>query len=358
MTGERPDAAGRVLLVDDDAALLESLARLLRPEMEIRTAASGRGALDALAAEGPFDVVVSDLKMPGMDGIELLSRVSRQCPDTVRVLLTGHADLRVAMDAANLGYVYRFLTKPCPPELLLLEVRQSLERARLERDRRELAAMRRCKALLQGVVRGFSSLVEARDPYLAGHQQRVTALSLAIGRELGMTPRDLETLRVAGLLHDVGKVFVPADLLTRPGILREEELSLIRMHPQVGYELLKHLDQDWPIAVIIRQHHERMDGSGYPQGLTGSFITQGARILAVADVVDAMCSERPYRSSLGQARALEEIEQNRGRLYDERVADACLTLFRECGYSLTQSTQKLWDFGEDSLDSSHREDDD
>lgn len=327
-------AKERVLLVDDDQNLLDSFRRLLKDDYELFTAEDGKEALGVMEACGPFTVIVSDLKMPGMDGIELLSRVSRANPDTVRILLTGHADLQAAMDAANLGYVYRFLTKPCPPELLRLSLEDACRHAQLVRDQRELFALKRCKVLLEGIVRGFSALVEARDVYLAGHQQRVTALALAMGREMGLTASELDTLRIAGLLHDIGKVYVPADFLNRPGILRQEELSVVQMHPEVGYDILKHLDQDWPVAVIIRQHHERMDGSGYPQGLKGRFIVLGARILAVADVVDAMCSHRPYRPSLGITAALAEIEKNRGRLYDERAVDVCLMLFRERGYKL------------------------
>lgn len=332
-----PEGRDRVLLVDDDRNLLDSLRRVLGADCDLFTAESGEEALGALAVCGPFTVIVADLMMPGMDGIELLSRVARSSPDTVRVLLTGHADLQTAIDAANKGSVYRFLTKPCPPELLRQSVDSAREHARLLRDQRELFALKRCKVLLEGIVRGFSTLVEARDPYLAGHQQRVTALGLAMGRELGLTGAELETLRIAGLLHDIGKVYVPADFLNRPGILRQEELSVIQMHPEVGYDILKHLDEDWPVAVIIRQHHERMDGSGYPQGLDGRFIVKGARILAVADVVDAMCSHRPYRPSLGISAALAEIEKNRGRLYDEGAADACLALFREQGYRLGET---------------------
>jgi putative nucleotidyltransferase with HDIG domain len=331
----------RVLLVDDDQNQLDSMRRLLHGDYDVTTAAGGEEALGAMAACGPFTVIVADLKMPGMDGIELLSRVSRASPDTVRVLLTGHGDMQAAVDAVNLGYVFRFLAKPCPPELLRLSLEAACRQAALVRDQRELYALRKCKLLLEGVVQGFSSLVEARDPYLAGHQQRVTALAVAIGRELGMERTELETLRIAGLLHDIGKVYVPTDFLNRPGLLREEELSIVRMHPAVGYEILKHLDANWPVAVIIQQHHERMDGSGYPQGLTGGFIVQGARILAVADVVDAMCSHRPYRASLGIGAALAEIEKNRGRLYDERVAGACLALFREKGYSLTEPADSV-----------------
>jgi len=331
----------RILLVDDDQNLLDSFRRLLKDDFELFTAESGQDAMGVLATCGPFTVIVSDLKMPGMDGIELLSRVSRSSPDTVRILLTGHADMQAAIDASNLGYVYRFLTKPCPPEILRLSIDAACHHASLVRDQRELFALKRCKVLLEGIVKGFSALVEARDVYLAGHQQRVTALALAMGREMGLTPGELDTLRIAGLLHDIGKVYVPADFLNRPGILRQEELSVIQMHPEVGYDILKHLDQDWPVAVIIRQHHERMDGSGYPQGLLGRFIVQGARILAVADVVDAMCSHRPYRPSLGITAALAEIEKNTGKLYDERAAEVCLMLFREQGYKLEGGAAEL-----------------
>ncbi len=331
----------RILLVDDDQNLLDSFRRLLKDDFELFTAESGQEAMGVLVTCGPFTVIVSDLKMPGMDGIELLSRVSRSSPDTVRILLTGHADMQAAIDASNLGYVYRFLTKPCPPEILRLSIDAACHHAALVRDQRELFALKRCKVLLEGIVKGFSALVEARDVYLAGHQQRVTALALAMGREIGLTPGELDTLRIAGLLHDIGKVYVPADFLNRPGILRAEELSVIQMHPEVGYDILKHLDQDWPVAVIIRQHHERMDGSGYPQGLLGRFIVQGARILAVADVVDAMCSHRPYRPSLGITAALAEIEKNAGKLYDERAAEVCLMLFRERGYKLEGGAAEL-----------------
>jgi putative nucleotidyltransferase with HDIG domain len=185
----------------------------------------------------------------------------------------------------------------------------------------------------------FSALVEARDAYLAGHRQRVTALALAIGRELDMDGEALRTLRYAGLLHDIGKVYVPADFLSRPGKLRPEEFSVIRMHPEIGYDILRHVDQDWPVARIILQHHERMNGSGYPCGLAGAAILLPARILAVSDVVDAMCSHRPYRPSLGVDAALTEIERHKGELYDARVVDACLVLMRQKGFRLEDAAQ-------------------
>jgi putative nucleotidyltransferase with HDIG domain len=331
----------RLLIVDDDENLLASLKRTLERGYEVFTAVGGADALGAIDALGPFTAIISDLKMPGMDGVELLSRVERLSPDTIRVLLTGYADLDAALDAVNQGHVFRILTKPCPPEAVVMAAEAAVRQHALVMASRELHALKRFQGLLEGVVQGFSALIEARDPYLAGHHVRTTDLACAIASELGMEPCDRETLRIAGLLHDIGKVYVPADFLSRPGLLLDEEFSMVKMHPEVGYDILKHLDRDWPVAVIIRQHHERMDGSGYPQGLTGRYIVLGARILAVADVVDAMCSHRPYRPSLGINAALDEIESGRGRLYDPLAVDACVNLFRNKGYSLAEPVKNV-----------------
>ncbi|MDQ7834625.1 MAG: HD domain-containing protein [Humidesulfovibrio sp.] len=327
-----PQTKARVLMVDDDPNLLESLRRQFSATYDVVVAQGGEKAMELMASSEPFAVLVSDLKMPGMDGIEFLSKAAALYPDTVRILLTGFADLKNAMDAVNQGFIFRFLNKPCPPETLGQALADALRQRSLVEAQRENYSLKRFKHLLEGIVQGFSALVEARDPYLAGHQTRVTALTLAIARELGLGADDLDILRIAALLHDIGKVYVPADFLNRPGILREEEFSVIKMHPEVGYGILKNLGEDWPVATIIRQHHERMDGSGYPQGLVGSEIVQGARIIAVADVVDAMCSHRPYRPSLGIEAALRELEMGSGVSYDEPCVQICLRLFRVGGF--------------------------
>ncbi|PKN09407.1 MAG: two-component system response regulator [Deltaproteobacteria bacterium HGW-Deltaproteobacteria-8] len=328
----------RVLVVDDDANLLDSMRRQFSANFEVVLANSGQHALELMASSEPFSVLVSDLKMPGMDGIQLLSQASELFPDTVRILLTGYADLQNAIDAVNQGFIFRLLTKPCLPEALDHALAEAIRHQGLVEAQRENYSLKRFKRLLEGIMRGFSALVEARDPYLAGHQVRVTALALAIAQELGMNSDELEILRIAAMLHDIGKVKVPADFLNRPGALREEEFSVIKMHPEVGYDILKNLDEDWPVAVIIRQHHERMDGSGYPQGLAGDDIVQGARIIAVADVVDAMCSHRPYRPSLGTEAALKELEAGSGTKFEPQIVAACLRLFREKGFQLPQTT--------------------
>ena len=182
---------------------------------------------------------------------------------------------------------------------------------------------------LGGVIQVLSAVSEKRDPYTAGHQRRVADLAQAIAQELGLPPDRVEGIRVAGVIHDIGKMSVPAEILSKPTRLSEIEYKMIQSHAQIGHDILGDVKFSWPIANIILQHHERMDGSGYPQGLKGDDILLESRILAVSDVVEAMASHRPYRPALGIEAALQEIENNKGVLYDPAVVSACLTLFRE-----------------------------
>ncbi len=185
---------------------------------------------------------------------------------------------------------------------------------------------------MEDTIQAMARIVEMRDPYTAGHQRRVTQLACAIAKEIELPQDQISGLRLAGLIHDIGKVRVPSEILTNPDGLSEAEFTMIKMHPVVGYEILKTIDLPWPIAEVVYQHHERMNGSGYPSGLTGADIILEARILAVADVVEAIASHRPYRPALGTDAALNEISQKKGILYDPKVVDACLTLFRKQGF--------------------------
>jgi putative nucleotidyltransferase with HDIG domain len=187
---------------------------------------------------------------------------------------------------------------------------------------------------LEGTLRAVSRASETRDPYTAGHQHRVTDLALAIARELGLSDDECEALRAGGLTHDIGKLGIPAEILSKPGALTPIELAFIREHPQTAYDILADVPFLGPVAEIVLQHHERLDGSGYPRALKGDQILREARILAVADVVEAMASHRPYRPARGIDAALGEIEQNAGRLYDSEAVEACLHLFRDKGYAL------------------------
>ena len=322
----------KVLFVDDEPNVLASYERQLRKDFDTETALSGDLAMAIVAEDGPFAVVISDLHMPGMNGIELLSRVREVAPDTVRMMLTGYADLETAIEAVNTGHIFRLLTKPCPSESLVKAVEAGIDQYRLILSQRELHGLRKLKEAMEGIIIGFSTVVETRDPYTAGHQKRVTNLALAIAEELGFDEDRATGLRMAAMVHDLGKVYVPAEFLNKPGRLTETEFSVIKNHPRVGWDILKSVDFAWPISQMVLQHHERMDGSGYPDGLSGDSILLEARIMAVADVVDAMASHRPYRPSLGIEKALEEIAMKSGTHFDPLVVEACLTLFREKGF--------------------------
>jgi putative nucleotidyltransferase with HDIG domain/PAS domain S-box-containing protein len=187
---------------------------------------------------------------------------------------------------------------------------------------------------LGGIIQVVQEIVEKRDPFTAGHQSRVSDLARSIALEMNLPEDRIDAVRMAGIIHDIGKIAVPAEILSKPGILSESEFGLIKEHSRAGYEILKKASLPWPIADIILQHHERLDGSGYPQGLKGDAIVLEARILAVADVVEAMASHRPYRPALEIDRALEEISEKSGLLYDPTASDACSRLFKEKGYRL------------------------
>jgi putative nucleotidyltransferase with HDIG domain len=185
---------------------------------------------------------------------------------------------------------------------------------------------------MAATVQALVSTLEMRDPYTAGHQRRVATLAVAIARELGVPPDAIEGIELAAMVHDVGKVQVPAEILTKPGKLTALEYQLVQVHAQAGYEILKGIDFPWPVAQMVGQHHERMNGSGYPNQLSGDAILLGSRIIAVADVVETMMSHRPYRPALGQEAALVEIDTGRVSLFDPGVVDACLRLFRDQGF--------------------------
>jgi len=235
-----------------------------------------------------------------------------------------------------------FVTKPYQRSELLARVRTHLELNRLRNSLEELVAERsskliesekRLKSSLLDSISAIASMVEMRDPYTAGHQHRVAQIAVAIGRELLLPENQIEGIHLASVVHDVGKIRVPAEILSKPGQLTVNEFNLIKEHPQTGYDILKAIDFPWPIAEIDLQHHERLDGSGYPRGLKNTEILLEAQIIAVADVVESMMSHRPYRAGLGIDAALAEILRKRGSCFNADVVDACIRLFHEQGFS-------------------------
>ena len=333
----RPDGAApyldilpSVLVVDDD----DQCRRVLLNYLELircacKGAANGPEALEILAQER-IDLVVSDIKMEGLDGVELMQEAHQTYPQVPFIIMTDCAPEYSYHAIINAG-ASDFIAKP----ISLGELRAKIWRIQKEKDilRQLQHSLARLKNLIENTVGALASTLEQRDPYTARRQNRVGDLACAIAREMGLPEERIEVLRLAAFVHDIGKIGVPADLLTKPGALTAIEMSLIKVHCQAGFEILNTIDFPWPLAEMVLQHHERVNGSGYPLGLKGPMIRLEARIMAVADVVEAMSSHRPYRPALELSATLEEISKNRGVLYDGEVVDACLRLFHEKGFS-------------------------
>jgi len=344
------DKKPSILIVDDDESTCRTLSLIFgKKGYETETAGTGREALEK-AQQRFFNLALLDIKLPDMEGVELLAPLNIMHPDMMMIMVTGHASLETAIRAINEG-AWSYITKPLNMDEVLITVKGALERQRLvlenrrlyQEAKRELAERKRVEEelkwysekleeLIEEITQAIALTTEMRDPYTSGHQQRVTQLACAIAKEMGLNQEMIEEIRVAGTLHDIGKMYVPSEILTRPGKLTELEFDLIKTHPKAGYDILKTIEFPWPIAKIVLQHHERIDSSGYPSGLPAKDILLEARILGVADVIEAMASHRPYRPALGIDKALEEISQKRGRLYDPEVVDACLKLFAEKGF--------------------------
>lgn len=208
--------------------------------------------------------------------------------------------------------------------------------ARKEMEAFQVGALAKIRAAFGATIKVLNNLVEAKDPYTGGHQKRVAELARTIATEMKLSAEQIDGLRLAAEIHDIGKIIVPSEILSKPGRISKGEWGLVKNHVKVGYELLKDIEFPWPVAEIIYQHHERLNGSGYPRGLRGEQIMIEARILAVADVVEAMSSHRPYREAHSIEETMDEIERNSGILYDQEVARVCLELFKQKGYSFNR----------------------
>ncbi|MFC1584036.1 HD domain-containing phosphohydrolase [Fibrobacterota bacterium] len=203
------------------------------------------------------------------------------------------------------------------------------ERKRAEKGLKK--SLQKLRKSLDGIIHVIELTVDSRDPYTAGHQRRVSNLAISIAKKMGLSEDQIDGIRMAGIVHDLGKISVPAEILIKPGRLSEIQFEMIKTHPQVGYDILKDIDFPWPLARIVLEHHERIDGSGYPSGIQGDDLLLESKILAVADVVEAVASHRPYRASLGTEEALKEISGKKGVIYDDKVVEACQKVFNNGG---------------------------
>lgn len=357
-------ATYRILCVDDEPNILAALVRVFRPHgYAIATAISGHEALGMLARE-PVDVVISDMRMPGMDGTAVLEQVRARWPDTVRLLLTGHSDIDATIGAINRGEIHRYIGKPWDEGELLLIVRQALERKSLERHKRRLEALARkqngelkelnatleqkvsertvelqeaidalavsndkLKANFLTSLKVFSTLIEMREAEFAGHSRRVTDLVRKIGDRMGIEARDAQDLFLAGLLHDIGKIGLSDATLRLARDASDGDVPLaFYKYPLRSEQALMPLEGLRGASIVIRAHRERFDGRGYPQSLVGTAIPLGARILAVAKDYDAAQIGTLSRHRMPANAARGRIAQGRGTLYDPEVVDVLMSV--------------------------------
>lgn len=332
----------KILIVDDDPMIRRLLVRTLTSGGHECTVSENVAAARTILETQSFEIALCDVNMPGESGITLAQFIARRYPDLGVIMVTGVDDPALVAMAIEAG-TYGYIIKPFNPNELMINVRNALRRRQLEIEQRiyrqaleEKVAQRTAKLqqALEGIVHAMSLTVEKRDPYTAGHQHRVAGLAAAIAGEMALPAERIEGIRLGGKIHDLGKIAIPAEILSKPSRLTRIEFALIQIHPQVGRDIVADIEFPWPIARMVFEHHERLDGSGYPQGLHGEEILPEARILAVADVVEAMATHRPYRPALGIEVALGEIERGRGTHFDPEAADACLRLFREKEFAL------------------------
>ncbi|MEO5337580.1 MAG: response regulator [Magnetospirillum sp. WYHS-4] len=312
----------KLLLVEDnpgDARLVQVMLEEVGG-FEIVWAATLADAL-ARVEDGGLDAALLDLSLPDSHGLETLRRLRDKAPGLPIVIFTGFDDEELGLRAVQEGCQDYLVKGQGDGNLVRRTLHYAVERKLADEDRRRY--VERLKRTLMQTVHAVSLTIEMRDPYTAGHQRRVAQLAVAIGRHLNLDRDVLDGLETGALIHDLGKINVPADFLARPGHLSEAAFRVVMAHPQVGFEIVSGIEFPWPVATMILQHHERLDGTGYPNGISGDEIILEARILAVADVVEAISSHRPYRPSLGLRAAMEEIRNHAGIRYDPRVVEAC-----------------------------------
>jgi putative nucleotidyltransferase with HDIG domain len=330
----------KVLVVDDEEAIREVVSTLLEAQgYRCTICANGRLALDSFRNDA-FDLVLSDIVMPEMDGLKLLSELRRDDPDVPVIMVTAMHDIAIALEAIRAG-AYDYILKPFEKDQLYLSVRRALEHRRLvienrtyQSDLEHLVAERtqQLSIALQDLEQSYDYTLEAlggaldaKDAETEGHCQRVTAFTITIAKAMGVDKGLLRHIARGAFLHDIGKMGVPDSILRKPGPLTTEEREVMRRHCDIGYSVLERIPFLKEAAEIVLSHQECYDGSGYPRGLRGEQIPLGARIFAVADTLDAMISDRPYRKALPITAAREEIQRYAGRQFDPRVVEVFLS---------------------------------
>jgi len=317
----------RILVVDDEAVVQQVVLDFLEMKgFEVVGADNGKEAIERLS-ETHFDLVLSDIRMPEMDGLELLKNVKKNYPGIGMIMFTGFADIHAAVDAMKLG-AYDYVAKPFNFDELLINVERALEKANLIRltkeyqdtlEKKVMEQSARIRTIFTEAVGSLTNAIEAKDHYTKGHSIRVTKFATWLAEELDLEFEIINDIVLASQLHDIGKMGIADEILNKPGKLTDEEFDIIRDHSMMSVKILEPILPEGPLA-IVRHHHERWDGTGYPDGLSGKEIPVGARIIAVADTFDAMTSKRAYRDALPVERAFEEIERFTKLQFDPEIA--------------------------------------
>ncbi len=334
-----------MVVVDDDVLILRNLKRILESAgFEVRTYSTPEEALARLDTDRPT-VIISDYMMPGMDGIALLQQAREKVPGAARVLCTAAEDFRIALDAVNSGEVYRIISKPWHNQEVVTTVAQAADGARLRRENERLTIQvqqqndklrelnlrleERVRERTEALLGGLIAALDYRDAETQWHSRRVSLYARRLALQLGVAEPDLTTIEHGALLHDIGKIGIRDRVLLKPGPLDANEWKEMKRHPELGWELLRRVEYLKSASVIVLEHQEKWDGTGYPGGLKGDDILIGARVFHVVDAYDAITSDRPYRKARGYTEARSEIVRCRGQQFDPRVVDAFLDIPEE-----------------------------
>jgi len=319
LCGKMNNISSTILLVDDEINNLQLLKRTFHRKYNILTASNGLEGLKVFEENRDrVALIVSDHKMPVMDGTEFLEKVNEIAPDVVKILLTGFADVEILTDAVNKCNLFQYMLKPFEPEELTNVVELGINKFNLTSSK--AAILKDLKELFYKTIKSISSALDSKDPYTHGHSLRVTLYSLILAKEMGFDEKLLEEIETAGLLHDIGKIAIPQNILCKPGKLTDEEFAVMKSHPNNSEKLILSIKKLAGISSWLKAHHERWDGKGYPDGLQGEQIPLSSRIVAIADTYDAMTSTRSYRKALDHEVAIEEIKRCAGSQFDPNLA--------------------------------------
>lgn len=317
-----------ILAIDDEENNLSLLRRTLRNNYNVLVASSGAEALDIIQEHGnEISLIVSDQKMPIMEGTEFFQRISENYPDIVKILLTGHSNIDILIDAINECHLFQYILKPFEPEQLCMIIESGIKKYELSSSKIQI--LQDLSELFYKTIKSIAFALDAKDEYTHGHSMRVTLYSLALAKAMNLPDDLLEEIETAGLLHDIGKIAIPEKILLKPGKLTDEEFAVIKMHPELGEKLVKGIEKLKIISNWLKSHHERFDGKGYPEGLIGEQIPISSRIIALADTYDAMTSNRAYRAALSHETAIEEIKVCSGTQFDPELANIFVNISEE-----------------------------